>query len=151
MWVWGRGAEEMWEPSWTLLWNVKIYRKIYPWAPWCQLRNQLSKSGDNLEWVGCVFMKLETTELCLLGWLLCLCCHTNYLGNILCSVYWTVCVFHGFFGHLLWRQPFPFYTEICKFLSTWVSFFLQNVCLESEKYQFPPFNTNPTKHSGELL
>lgn len=53
------------------------------------------------------------------------------------------CVSCGFLWHLFWRQPFPFHRGICKFTSTQIPFFFQNICLESERYQFPSFQVSP--------
>lgn len=47
------------------------------------------------------------------------------------------------FGIFFEGNPFPFTELIWKFPSTQISFFFQNTCLESEKYQSPPFQVTP--------
>lgn len=76
-----------------------------------------SRYRHNPEWVGCVFMQLETSEICLLGQPLCFCCHLNYSSGILCYVYWTVFILWLLIV-LFWRSVLSFHTGICEHLST---------------------------------
>lgn len=74
-----------------------------------------SGNRQNPERVRTVFPQLETSEICLLGQLLCFCCHFNYSSSILCSVSWIMFILHLFIVPL-WGEALSFHTGICEVL-----------------------------------
>lgn len=145
-WRWGWSVREgKRKPSRILLWNVKMYRNIYMRVLWCQyginparseiIQNELAVSLSNWK----LLSNDSSTS-----------CWASAVTLITWEVfYWQIfyvlstgqCISCGF--HLLWRQPFSFHGGTCKSPSTQISFFFQNICLESEKYQFPSFQVTP--------